>query len=317
MVFAIDGFMDYLSIQKNLSENTIRAYSTDLRDFNSFLCGQFFKEGDEAIFELSAHSNNGSTILDSITKNDIKSYIGYMFDIGLSKASMERKIAAIRSFFKYLNRSNVLENNPAENIIYPKKNKRLPRFFKPGEIDSILNFKLESFIDYRDLAIIELFYSTGCRVGELSGADLLNVDMESRRLKVLGKGREERLVFITQTAAVALKNYLVEREKKLGNLSEPLFVNNQGKRLSERGLFSIVTKRAKDAGFSGKLGPHTYRHSFATDMLNAGADLRAVQEMLGHKNLSTTQIYTHTTKNRLKEVYNKSHPQAKNNKNEE
>lgn len=310
MNYAIDGFLNYLKYEKNLSDNTIRAYSIDLRDFNSFLCGDFFNDSNTDIYELKAQSENGSVILGSVVKDDIKSYVGYMFDKGLSGASMERKIAAIRSFFKYLHANETLNSNPAENIIYPKKSKRLPRFFRLGEIDLILDFRRDSFIDYRDYALLELFYSTGCRVGELAGADLSNLDIDGLRLKVLGKGNEERLVFLTNETAIAMKEYLQKRQVKFENISEPLFVNNRGSRLTERGIFNIVVRRTKDAGLGGKAGPHTFRHSFATDMLNAGADIRAVQEMLGHKNLSTTQLYTHTTKKRLKEVYDRSHPQA-------
>ncbi|MDR3237084.1 MAG: tyrosine recombinase XerC [Spirochaetia bacterium] len=298
MIYAIDSFMNYLQYEKNLSENTVKAYSIDLRDFNIFLCANGEVSAAESLSPVS------------VTKNDIKAYIGYMFDKGMTRATMGRKIAAIRSFFAHLHRSGVIESNPALGIIYPKKGKRLPRFLRGGEFDELTSFEPQSFLDYRDRAILELFYSTGCRVGELSGADISDIDLDEKRLKVLGKGRKERYVFITAGAAGFMKDYFKMRSDKFGGLTEPLFVNNRGGRITERGIFDIVTKRARNSELNGSVTPHTLRHSFATDMLNNGADLRAVQEMLGHKNLSATQIYTHTTKERLKAVYNRAHPHA-------
>lgn len=153
-------------------------------------------------------------------------------------------------------------------------------------------------------------YATGCRVAELAGADLQNLNLDEGRLRVYGKGREERYVFLTDDAVAQLLSYLKERERQFKVLSDPLFVNNRGERLTVRGIFYIVTKRIRQAGLIEKLGPHTFRHSFATELLNEGADLRAVQEMLGHKSLSTTQIYTHTTTSGLKKMYDRAHPHA-------
>jgi len=303
MIYAIDSFMDYLRYEKNFSENTIKSYSSDLKYFNIFLCTDT-KYGVEAVAE------DGSALPSSVSKDDIKAYIEYMFDRGMTKTTMERKIAAIRSLFDHIERNGLLKSNPARNIIYPKKGSRLPRFLRSGEFDKLVNFETVTFKDFRDMALIRLFYSTGCRVGEFAGALVDDIDLESKRLKVLGKGRRERYVFITNETASAMSDYLKARHGKFNTLTKPLFVNNRGARITERGIFHIITSRANEAGLNMSVTPHTLRHTFATDMLNNGADIRAVQEMLGHKSLSATQVYTHTTTERLKAVYDKAHPHA-------
>ena len=303
MIYAIDSFMDYLRYERNFSENTIKSYNSDLKYFNIFLC-------TDAKYGVEAVSEDGSALPSSVSRDDIKAYIEYMFDRGMTKATMERKIAAIRSLFDHIERNGLLKSNPARNIIYPKKGSRLPRFLRSGEFGKLVNFETVTFKDFRDMALIRLFYSTGCRVGELAGALIDNIDLEIKRLKVLGKGCKERYVFITNETASAMSDYLKERRGKFGTLTEPLFVNNRGGRITERGIFHIIVSRANEAGFSMSVTPHTLRHTFATDMLNNGADIRAVQEMLGHKSLSATQLYTHTTTERLKTVYDKAHPHS-------
>jgi integrase/recombinase XerC len=254
-------------------------------------------------------------LIETISKDDLTSYLEFIFDSGLKRSSIERKIAAIKTFFKFLYNRDIISRNPAGRIIYPKKGKRLPRFLHLKEVNTILGFQDVTFIDFRDRALLATFYSTGSRVAELAAACISDVDMESGRLKVLGKGREERYVFLTGEALESIGKYLGERTKKFRVLTEPLFVNNRGGRITERGIFGIVVKRARAAGLLERVTPHTYRHSFATEMLNQGADLRAVQEMLGHRSLSSTQVYTHTTKERLKRVYEQTHPHALLNKN--
>ena len=302
MISAIGKFEDYLRYEKNFSENTVKAYITDLRYFNVFLCT------DEK-YGVDAISEKGSALLSSVSKDDIKAYVEYMFDRGMTKATMERKIAAIRSLFFHVERNGLLKINPARNIIYPRKGRRLPRFLRPGEFDKFANFETATFKDYRDIALIHLFYSTGCRVGELAAASVKDIDIESKKLKVIGKGGKDRYVFITDVAASAMSDYFKERLAKFNILTEPLFVNNRNGRITERGIFHIITSRARTV-FDASVTPHALRHTFATDILNNGADIRAVQEMLGHKSLSATQKYTHTTTERLKNVYNKAHPHA-------
>jgi integrase/recombinase XerC len=311
MLAEIDSFLDHLRYERNVADNTVTAYSLDLSHLNSFLAGDFTDgSDDDSPYEVTARSRDGDVEIDTVRRGDITSYLQFLFDNGMARSTMERRIAAIRSFFRYLHGIDSISEDPARGVIYPRKGKRLPRFLKEKEVDAICSFELKNFIDYRDRALLNVFYSTGCRVGELSGAELADLDMDSDRLKVYGKGRIERFVFITAEAHESLKEYLAGRRRRFGGLSEPLFVNNRGGRITERGIFGIVIKRTRAAGLMDKVTPHTFRHSFATEMLNRGADLRAVQEMLGHRSLSSTQIYTHTTKERLKAVYQKTHPHA-------
>jgi len=313
MLVEIDQFMDYLKYERNASDKTVDAYNSDLIQFYRFLLGDFTDDGDDRyITDIIVKDDDVDT--GSIKKEHIKSYLGYIFDCGLKKSSIERKIASIKTFFKFLYNRGFLEKNPADRIVYPKKSKRLPRFLYFKEVEMILDFEPESFIDFRDKAILETFYSTGVRVGELASADLVKLDIDSGRLKVFGKGSQERFVFLNDDTCRALRLYLNKRKHSGKDVSGPLFVNNRGGRITERGIYDIIKKRVRAAGLLEKVSPHTFRHSFATEMLNQGADLRAVQEMLGHRSLSSTQIYTHTTKARLKNVYENAHPHSKKNK---
>jgi integrase/recombinase XerC len=308
MINEIDLFMDYLAIEKNSSEKTVDSYNKDLIQFMNFLHGDYEENGFS--YNIGVKIVNDEVLIESINAEDITGFIEYLYDKKLKRSSIERKIAAIKTFFKFLYIREIIQKTPAEKIFYPKKESRLPKFLYNKQILDILNFERNNFFDFRDRAIIEVFYSTGARVSELSLADLSDLDFDNMRLKVTGKGREERIVFLTAETIQSVKEYLVEREKEFSCTSGPLFVNRFGARLTVRGIYDIVNKRTSDAGIFNKISPHTLRHSFATEMLDQGADIRAVQEMLGHKNLSTTQVYTHTTKARLKRVYNQFHPHA-------
>ncbi len=311
MISEIDVFLDYLSFEKNSSSKTVESYNSDLYDFYNFLIGDIVETGYD--YECSVSVHNQDVVIESITADDIKSFIEYTYDRGMKRSTIERRIATIRSFFLFLYRRDIITKNPAIKISYPKKEKRLPKFLYTKQVNDILDFPLKSFIDYRDKAILEIFYSTGCRISELSQADLVNIDITSQRMKVFGKGSEERIVFLTTETIESFTLYIQERKKKFNVKeidSEALFVNNRGGRLTERGIFDVVVKSGKKAGVVN-ISPHTLRHSFATELLNRGADIRAVQEMLGHKNLSTTQVYTHTTKERLKKTYDAYHPHSK------
>jgi len=308
MISEIDEFMDYLRVEKNSSLKTVNSYNTDLMLLYKFLIGDF-NDSKNYNYEINVIIKDDDVFIDSISKFDLISFIEYSYDSGLKKSYSERRIASIKSFFRYLHNRDRIKTNPAERLVYPKKESRLPKFLYLEQINAIINFKLESLIDFRDRALLETFYSTGCRVSELCSADVADCDFENSRLKVTGKGSEDRIVFLTGSAVSHLKRYFFERTKIYGRPSGPLFINSKGGRITERGIFNIVSKRAKDAGYPG-VTPHTLRHSFATELLDQGADIRAVQEMLGHKNLSTTQIYTHTTKSRLKKIYEKYHPHS-------
>ena len=316
MIAEIDYFIRYLQSEKNSSVKTIESYNSDLQKFYGFLCGDFGNSLREK-YEVRVKVENDDIPVSGICRNDITAFIEFSYDCGLKRSSIERKIASIKSFFNFLFRKGYLGENPAARIGYPKKESRLPKFLHLNQIESLLDFDLKGFIDFRDRAILEAFYSTGARVSELCLSDVADVDFDSCRLKVFGKGSEERIVFLTESTGSLIKRYLAERKKKFGSISDPLFVNNRGIRITTRGVYDIVVKRARAAGLIERVSPHTLRHSFATELLNQGADIRAVQEMLGHKHLSTTQVYTHTTKERLKKVFEKYHPHSgKSNRNE-
>lgn len=291
----IDKFMQYLIAEKNASPLTVESYSKDLNQFMEYLCETVDPE---------------SVTIATITTNHIRDFIDYCFEKGNELSTIERKVATLKSFFKYLEFHNHIENSPARDIHYSKQNKFLPTFLTFDQIQALVSFECRSFGDYRDKALLEVFYSTGARVSEIAQADIDDCDCKSGRLKVLGKGSKERIVFLNETAISALVEYLSERERKFNSITKPLFVNNHGKRLTTRGIFYIIDKRANMAGLWKSVTPHVLRHSFATELLNRGADIKAVQDMLGHESISTTQKYTHTTTERLKELYRKYHPHA-------
>jgi integrase/recombinase XerC len=291
----IDLFLRYLESERNVAGNTVKSYSIDLRDFNTFL------SSDEKV----------DTDVTLITAQRIREYLDYLFfERTLERSSIERKVASLRSFFSFLHRRNCIETDPSHGISYLKKEKKLPNFLTDAQLSQIMSFACESFIDFRDKAMLELFYSSGARVSEIAEAKMMNLDLGLHRLKVEGKGSIERIVFLNEASVQTIKEYLEERRRLYGLKEPALFINYSGGAITVRGIFFVVQKRARAAGFVDYVTPHTLRHSFATEMMNEGADIRAVQEMLGHKTISTTQIYTHTTKKRLKEIYAQCHPHA-------
>jgi integrase/recombinase XerC len=309
MIAEIDHFMLYLQSEKNASKKTVESYNKDLHEFLGFLCGEAGLSIREK-YEVRVPILDGDIPVAGIRGEDITAFIEFSYDRGLKRSSIERKIASIKSFFNFLFKKEFIMENPSTRIGYPKKESRLPKFLHLNQIDKLMDFECRAFIDYRDKAILDTFYSTGARVSELCNADISDVDFDCKRLKVLGKGATERIVFLTGNTVSIIRQYLSERKKRFRAISEPLFVNNRGSRISERGVYDIVVKRARAAGIIATVSPHTLRHSFATELLNQGADIRAVQEMLGHKHLSTTQVYTHTTKERLRKVFEKYHPHS-------
>ncbi len=314
MVNEIDSFFEYLEYEKNASVKTLESYSDDLIQFHKFLMGDDIDEkcSHEDYF-VDVEVKDDDVDIDSVGQDEIRAFIEYCYDRGLEKSSISRKIACLRSFFKYLYNNDYISANPSTDIHFPKSGKKIPKFLHYNQMEELLNFELKSFIDYRDKTLLEVFYSSGARVSEIASADVEDMYFENGSLKVLGKGGGERTVFLTEDTCVWLKRYLEKRKKKFGNIDGPLFVNNKGAKITVRGIFYIIEKRARACGLTLKVSPHTLRHSFATELLNQGADIRAIQEMLGHKNLSTTQVYTHTTKERLKEVYDRYHPHSSRN----
>lgn len=311
MLAEIDYYLEYLTVEKNYSPKTVQSYSDDLNQFYKFLTFVSEDSSDESDFyELNVEVIDEDVNLKTIGRNEITAFMEYCYDRGLKKSSISRKLACLKSFFKYLFLSDIIEKNPSNGISFPRREKRIPKILYQNQIQELFEFELENFADYRDKAMLQTFYSSGARVSEIAFADIVNLDLEGGSMKVLGKGNEERIVFLTDEAVKSIKRYLKERLKKFGEAEGPLFINNKGKRITVRGIFYIIDKRFLESGLPGRISPHTLRHSFATGILNQGADIRAVQEMLGHKNISTTQIYTHTSKERLRKIYDNFHPHS-------
>jgi len=310
----IDSFLDYILYEKNYSSNTAISYRIDLLQIVDFFAGKV-EDGFKDYYELDCKVKDGDPDILTVTVSDLRSFLEYCFDRGLKRSSIERKVAVIKSFFTYLHRKEFIPANPSKKLIFPKKEKRLPAFLYLKEYEELESFEIHDFFDLRDKTAISLFYSTGARISEIAGSLIVDLDLEAGRLKVSGKGSVERMLFLTRESIILLKKYIHERDLKFAVKSQFIFVNKFGRGISIKGMYDLVMKRAASAGLSYKLSPHTLRHSFATELMNNGADIRAVQEMLGHKSLSTTQVYTHTTKARLKKVYDQCHPHS--GKNEE
>lgn len=282
----VDKFISYLEIEKNYSQHTIINYKADLEEFFEF------------IEKMPIEKVDYLTLRRFLAKLRTKKH---------APRTLSRKLSSLRSFLRFLQREGHIDKNPAVLLMSPKLNKSLPKFLSEDEASKFVEAPLKKSISgKRDGAILETLYSTGVRVSELVGLNVENVDMISNIIKVEGKGKKERLVPIGGKALEAIKGYLDSRKEK----SNVLFLNKSGKRLSDRSIRNIVNKYITQACIKQKISPHVMRHSFATHLLDRGADLRSVQELLGHVDLSTTQIYTHVTTDRLKKVYDKAHPRA-------
>lgn len=290
-------FVAKLEHEKGFSEHTLRAYHKDLLQFDNFL------------------KEEKRSSLESINHLLLRRFLAVLRSKNYSKTTIARKLASIRSFFKFLIREGELVSNPFEMLRTPKQDKKLPHFLSISEVDILLETPDRSTVmGLRDMAIMETLYSTGIRVSELVGLDEGDIDFLAGMIKVQGKGKKERLVPIGTHATKTINEYIDSKSKnstseetKAGK-TEPLFLNKYGGRLTARSVARTLDKYLKMAGINLLTSPHTFRHSFATHLLDKGADLRSVQEMLGHSSLSTTQVYTHITTERLKNVYDKAHP---------
>jgi tyrosine recombinase XerC len=290
-------FIAKLEHEKGFSEHTLRAYHKDLLQFDNF---------------LKAEKRSS---LESVNHLLLRRFLAVLRSKNYSKTTIARKLASIRSFFKFLIREGELVANPFEMLRTPKQDKKLPHFLSITEVDVLLKTPDSSTVmGLRDMAIMETLYSTGIRVSELVGLDEGSIDFIAGMIKVQGKGKKERLVPIGSPAIKAINEYIdsksmsKKKEEKSVSRSEPLFLNKYGGRLTARSVARSLDKYLKASGINLLTSPHTFRHSFATHLLDKGADLRSVQEMLGHSSLSTTQVYTHITTERLKNVYDKAHP---------
>jgi len=293
----INQFIAYLEVERNYSRHTVAGYRRDLLDFRSFLL------------------NRGGSLpsIGEIDRLMIRSYLANLQERQLARSTVLRRLSSIRSFFRYLCRRGHLEVDPTAALATPKAQRKLPEFLEMSEVNALLAAPdTRTVIGLRDRAILELLYSTGMRVSELLALDRADLDRPRALVKVRGKGKKERLLPVGGVAMLALDSYLARRHELGGEKpTQAVFLSQRGGRIPDaKSVRRWIEKYAKNAGIRKKTTPHTLRHTFATHMLNAGADLRSVQELLGHVSLSTTQIYTHVTADRLKRVYEKAHPRA-------
>ncbi len=291
----IERYLVHLEEGRNASTHTIRAYSADLVHLAGFLEG------------------HGISAAAEITTLHLRMWLADLTETGLSPVTRARKLSAVRAFFRFLARKELVPGNPAAALRSPRRPGRLPKFLTTAETSRLLSAPgEEDRFATRDRAILEFLYSTGCRVGELVALSEEDVDQRGAVARIMGKGRRERLAPLGSFALEALREWFPERLALVASLREnALFLNRYGTRLSARSVGRLLEKYTLRSGLSRRISPHALRHSFATHLLEAGADLRAVQELLGHQNLETTQIYTHVTVERMRKIYNKAHPRSR------
>lgn len=291
-----EEFLRHLQSERNLSPHTVRAYGGDLDRFIEFLGGE------------TALLAPGVTVL------TVRRFLSRLHTESYEKSSMARMLACLRTFYDYFLRRGGVDSNPVRQVRTPRLDKKLPAFLDEGEVTRLLESTTgDAFTDFRDRALLETIYGGGLRVSEATGLDLPDLQMDQGFAVVRGKGGKERLAPLGTGATRAIEGYLPERAVRMEKLMsgvEAVFINKNGTRLNVRSVRRVLDRRAALAGLRKTVTPHTLRHSFATHLLNRGADLRAVQELLGHANLTTTQIYTHVTTHKLKEVYDQAHPRA-------
>jgi len=291
----LDKYLEYLHFERNMAAMTIVSYKKDLNSFFEYL--------------------EKKSIID-VDRSIVRRYMGHLKNLGLTKRSIARALSSLKSFFRYLEIHKLYNKNPVSLIHIPKIEKYIPSFLTYNEIVEFLdNINGDDFLGVRNKALFELLYNTGTRVSEIANLKIENISLKERYIKVFGKGRKERVLPIGEMAASKLQDYFLEREKFLvkreRSYEANCFVNKNGGPLTDRGIRKILTNYIKKMSFTKKISPHTIRHTFATHLLDNGCDIRSVQELLGHSSLNTTQIYTHVTKKKLKEVYGVAHPHAK------
>ncbi len=325
----VQEFLNYLNFEKRFSEHTAKCYGADMRQFAEFLIGGSDAGGPSAEVPSLAQQGAQDAAVATQTKprvdqllllaqtDVVRAYLAFLNEKQYSKTTIARKLATLRSFYKFLIKRNQVSSNPVTAVRTPKQEKKLPRFLEYEEVKKLLETPpMDSWLGARDRAIMETLYSTGIRVSELVGLNMDDVDFLGEVVHVRGKGKKERIAPIGSSALQVIQHYMEFRSKRAQSSSnfdpKVLFVNKHGRRLSTRSVRRKMDKYLKIAGLDPAISPHTLRHSFATHMLNNGADLRSVQELLGHQSLSTTQVYTHLTTGRLKEVYENAHPRETN-----
>ena len=301
----VEAFLTHIRDERDLSPNTVAAYTRDLAEFGRFL-GQYYGRGDWS--------------WGGVDRLAMRGFLAHLARRGLSRRTSARMLSAVRSFYRFLHREEQVDANPARAVGSPKLDRHLPAYLDRGQVERLFDRAMARAMegrhgDVRTLAILELFYSTGMRLAELQGIDRRDLDLPSQQVKVRGKGRKERIVPIGDHAALALRRYEARRDelaRRLGPAADraAFFLNDRGRRLGRRAIQHAVGRLLETVDEDAGLSVHSLRHTFATHLLDAGADLRAVQELLGHASVATTQIYTHTSVERLKAVYQQAHPRA-------
>ena len=295
----VEDFSTYLSFEKNYSEHTIKAYKSDIISFLIWIDSDCL----------------------NVDLNKLREYMHFIQRFEYKKTTVLRKIASLRGFYKYLYRERLINNNPASSLIAPKKNKSLPKFLTDDEMEQILdNVQITTPAGFRNKAILELLWATGMRVSELSGLNFGDLELENNEIRVLGKGAKERIVLVSSRAKKFLLQYINTARPLIPGINgikidteenSPVFINNTGYRLQTRTIRNTINEVVERIQLPKHVTPHMFRHSFATRLIEYGADLRVVQELLGHASISNTQIYTHISTQHLKDVYNSAHPHAK------
>ena len=290
----LNDFCDYLKIDKRYSDLTVESYRTEIKGYLDF-----FKEKNIKVKDIK--------------NSDIKDYLAYIKKSETSERTLAHNVSVIRTFYKFLLTLKIIERNPTEFLELPKLRKKLPTVLSKEEVEKLLDIDLTDCYSYRNKAMLELLYSTGLRVSELVNLELSNIDLENCTLKTIGKGNKERIIPISDYALYYVEKYINKYRGSMlkKGVNNYVFINNHGNVMTRQGFFKIIKKLAVEKNIKIPISPHTLRHSFATHLLDYGADLRSIQEMLGHSNLSTTQIYTHVSSEHLKDNYNSSHPHSK------
>lgn len=292
----LQAFLDDLKHRRGLSPHTVQSYASDLKQFQVFL-----------------EDSMGTTRVSDVDVLALRSFLAHLHQQGISRSSVARKLAAIRTFFRFLSREGTITRNPARLVATPRLDRKVPPRIEEVEVERLLEAPdAEAPLGRRDRAMLELLYATGLRVGELVDIDLSRLDLEERLVRVTGKGNKERIVPFGEPAADALRRYLSDRRRlvALGEGTDALFLNSRGGRLTARSVRRLMGHYLRATALRSGLSPHSLRHAFATHLLEHGCDLRSIQELLGHESLSTTQKYTELSTRKLLEVYEKSHPKA-------
>ena len=293
----LEGFKTYILIERNFSEHTAKAYCTDVLDFLLWL-------DDESC--------------EDVTFSKIREYLHFIQKFQYKKTTVSRKISSLRTFYKYLFREKKVDTNPADNLNSPKRPRNLPKFLSTYEVEQILNnTNIDTPAGFRNKAILELLWATGMRISELSGLNFEDLNLEENEIRVFGKGAKERIILVSDRAKSYLERYIESARPLVAkgydvdtNETSPVFINNTGYRLQPRTVRNVINDIVEKIDLPKHVTPHVFRHSFATHLIENGADLRVVQELLGHASISNTQIYTHISSQHLKEVYNETHPRA-------